>query len=94
MTDKQEEERLPVKKLLQGSMLILISNLMYISNNYLVAWTELKAPEIDLVRGGLQVIIFGCCVWRRKETNMDFKDASGKLDEVNYISYASKCSRT
>ena len=84
MSDKQKEEvQLPVKKLLKGSVLILISNLIYISNNYLVAWTQLTAPEIALVRGGLQVIIFGFIVWRRKETNREVKEASGKLVEVN-----------
>ena len=95
MTDKQEDvERLPLKNLLQGSVLILISNLIYISNNYLVAWTQLKAPEIALVRGGLQGIVFGCFVWRREETNKDLKEASGKFDEVNKIYYAPYSNRT
>ena len=62
MAEERKQETLPIKKLLQGSVLILISNLIYIGNNYLVAWTKLTAPEIALVRGVLQVIIFGIIV--------------------------------
>ena len=73
--DNSEKEKLPLRKLLQGSVLILISNLIYISNNYAVAWTELKATEIALVRGTLQVIVFGVIVWReRKGTTEERKE--------------------
>ena len=65
--DNSEKEKLPLRKLLQGSVLILISNLIYISNNYAVAWTELNATEIALVRGTLQVIVFGVIVWRDRQ---------------------------
>ena len=78
MSKFQEEERLPVKKLLQGSMLILISNLIYIGNNYLVAWTQLKATEIALVRGGLQVIVFGIIIWRMEKPDSKISNDSGK----------------
>ena len=64
---KGEREKLPLRNLLQGSVLILISNLIYISNNYAVAWTELNATEIALVRGTLQVIVFGVIVWRDRQ---------------------------
>ena len=50
MTAQDKPEELPLRNVLQGSVLILISNLIYISNNYAVAWTELKAHEIALVR--------------------------------------------
>ena len=63
------KEQLPQKNIIKGSVLILISNLIYISNNYIVAWTELKATEVVLVRGCLQVILFGVVVgiqWRKK----------------------------
>ena len=62
--EKQPNSKLTLRKILQGTALILISNLVYIGNNYIVAWTELKAPEIALVRGCFQVIIFGVIVWR------------------------------
>ena len=80
MSEKQEKESLPLKKLLQGTVLILISNLIYIGNNYLVAWTQLKAPEIALVRGGLQVVVFGFLIWRTKETNRNENNDSGNLN--------------
>jgi len=54
-------------------VLILISNIIYISNNYIVAWTGLEATEVALVRGSLQVLVFGLIIcWketRRKESN-------------------------
>ena len=83
MSEKQEGESLPLKKLLQGTVLILISNLIYIGNNYLVAWTQLTAPEIALVRGGLQVIVFGFLVWRIQKTKRNVNKDSGNLDEVS-----------
>ena len=39
--------------------LILFSNVVYILNNYLVSWVQLHATEVALVRGLLQVPIFG-----------------------------------
>ena len=71
MSEISQKEALPLRRVLQGSVLILISNLIYISNNYLVAWTGLKAPEIALVRGGLQLAIFGALVCRRRETDKE-----------------------
>jgi len=65
------KDKLEVKAILQGSLLILISNLIYIGNNYLVSWTQLAAPEVALVRGVLQVVIFGVLVWRTRETGVD-----------------------
>ena len=78
MMEIPKKETLPLKTVLQGSALILISNLIYISNNYLVAWTGLLAPEIALVRGGLQLLIFGSLVWRRRGTNKE----SGSIIKV------------
>ena len=61
------QENVSPKRLLQGTVLILISNLIYIGNNYLVAWTKLQAPEIALVRGGFQVILFGAIIYRGRQ---------------------------
>jgi len=64
-----EKSMLPLKNILQACLLILVSNLLIISNNYLVSWTGLLASEIALVRGGLQVLVFGSLVvknWRKK----------------------------
>jgi hypothetical protein len=60
--EEPAKDKLSLRKVLQGAVLILISNLVYIGNNYIVAWTELRAPEIALVRGGLQIILFGAIV--------------------------------
>ena len=77
---QQKKESLPLKTVLKGSALILISNLIYISNNYLVVWTELKASEIALVRGALQLLVFGSLVWWRSwETDKD----SGSIITIN-----------
>ena len=83
MMEIPKKETLPLKTVLQGSALILISNLIYISNNYLVAWTGLLAPEIALVRGGLQLLIFGSLVWRSRGTNKE----SGSIIAVERIFY-------
>jgi len=71
LTDNKAKNKLQVKAILQGSLLILISNLIYIGNNYLVSWTQLAAPEVALVRGVLQVTVFGVLVWRSRETEVD-----------------------
>ena len=39
--------------------LILTSNIIYILNNYTVSWFSLHATEVTLVRGVLQVMVFG-----------------------------------
>eukprot|EP00091_Calanus_sinicus_P015553 TRINITY_DN33928_c0_g1_i1.p1 TRINITY_DN33928_c0_g1~~TRINITY_DN33928_c0_g1_i1.p1 ORF type:complete len:114 (+),score=12.18 TRINITY_DN33928_c0_g1_i1:147-488(+) len=72
---------LPIKKLLQGSVLILISNLLYIGNNYLVAWTHLKATEVTVVRGGLQFLVFGLllCKSHIEDTPPDSGQKSNRL---------------
>ena len=77
--DNSEREELPLRTVLQGSVLILISNLIYISNNYAVAWTELKATEIALVRGILQVIVFGVIVWRERQGTAEERKEQGIL---------------
>ena len=77
---QQKKEPLPLKTVLKGSALILISNLIYISNNYLVVWTQLKASEIAFVRGALQLLVFGSLVWWRSwETDKD----SGSIITIN-----------
>ena len=77
--ENSEKEMFPLRNLLHGSVLILISNLIYISNNYAVAWTELNATEIALVRGTLQVIVFGVIVWRERQGAMKENKDQGML---------------
>jgi len=72
--DTTAKDKLHIKAILQGSLLILISNLIYIGNNYLVSWTELAAPEVALVRGALQVLLFGVLVWRTRETGVEISE--------------------
>jgi len=77
MSEEQEKRSSSHKNLLQGSVLILISNLVYIGNNYLVAWTQLAAPEIALARGGLQIVVFGVIVWRERKMKREEDVDSG-----------------
>ena len=60
--------------------LILISNIIYILNNYTVTWFRLNASEVTLVRGVLQVIIFGFSILVRNTKLGNLKDAEG----INY----------
>lgn len=64
---------LSLTSVLQSSVLILISNLIYIGNNYLVAWTGLQAPEIALVRGIIQIVIFGVVFHRERQGEKEAK---------------------
>ena len=82
MSEEQEKRSSSHKNLLQGSVLILISNLVYIGNNYLVAWTQLAAPEIALARGGLQIVVFGVIVWRERKMKREEDVDSGKVSDV------------
>ena len=43
---------------LLGISIILIANVTFVGNNYLVQLSELSAGEISLVRGALQVLVF------------------------------------
>ena len=41
--------------------------------NYVVSWTKLNAGEVDLIRGFMQIVIFGGIIllnkWRKKTEN-------------------------
>lgn len=73
MSNEKKIESLPMKAILQGVMLILFSNLVYIGNNYIVAWTHLQAPEIAMARGTLQIIVFGIIIWRGRQAKQEDK---------------------
>ena len=65
------------RRLLLGTTFILFSNLAYIGNNYIVAWTGLLAPEIALFRGIVQCLIFGSLVVRNwSKSKKDHADES------------------
>ena len=49
-----------------GVILILISNIIYIMVNYVVSWTKINAGEVDLIRGLMQIAIFGGIVSSNK----------------------------
>jgi len=64
------------KKIFFGSILVLACNFIYIGNSYIVAWAQLKASEITLVKGILQLLIFGAAnLFTKKEKNNNNKEA-------------------
>ena len=63
-------------KIFFGSILLLVCNFMYIGNKYIVVWAQLKASEISLVKGILQLLIFGAVnLFTKKEKNNNDKEA-------------------
>ena len=70
MVNEVDEDDSSAKSILFGSILIIFCNFLYIGNNYIVAWAKLKAPEVMLVRGGLQLLVFGFVnFYNKKEKN-------------------------
>ena len=69
MNIETEKKKLHVKALLQGCLLILMTSLIYVGNNYLVSWAGLAAPEVGLVRGAMQILVFGSLLWRSRGTD-------------------------
>ena len=65
------------KTLCTGVVLILISNIIYILNNYTVSWFRLHATEVALVRGVLQVMIFGLAILARNRKLGKLEDTEG-----------------
>ena len=65
------------KTLCTGVSLILISNIIYILNNYTFSWFRLHATEVALVRGVLQVMIFGLAILARNRKLGKLEDAEG-----------------
>ena len=49
----------------------MFSNLVYILNNYLVSWANLHAPEVSLVRGVIQVPVFGFVLFKNRKQNTE-----------------------
>ena len=54
--------------------LILISNIILILNNYTVSWFSLRATEVALVRGVLQVTGFGIVILLRNRKLAKLKE--------------------
>ena len=64
------------QKVFFGSILVLVCNFIYIGNSYIVAWAQLKASEITLVKGLLQLFIFGAAnLFTKKKNNNNDKEA-------------------
>ena len=52
----------------------MVSNVVYILNNYVVSWFQLNATEVALARGLIQVSIFGVVLLlknRKIQLNLD-----------------------
>jgi len=79
------EIKLNARTLLSATFLILVSNLIYIGNNYIVAWTELKAPEVALARGLLQVLIFGFVFWKEQKAKEKENETSISVCTVGLL---------
>ena len=60
--------------------LILISNIIYILNNYTVSWFSLAATEVALVRGVLQLMVFGFVILLRNRKLAKLKE--GNLTKI------------
>ena len=59
-----------------GIICVLLTNIVYISSNYIVKWGRLEAGEVTIIRGPLQVLVFSCLALlesRRKNDNEDKK---------------------
>ena len=54
--------------------LILLSNIIYILNNYAVSWFNLHSTEVALVRGVLQVPVFGIVILLRNRKLAKLKE--------------------
>ena len=66
--------------------MVLLSNLSFICNNYIVKLASLSASEVSLVRGTLQVLVFSAIILyksrqssSRGETQTDYKSLGKKL---------------
>ena len=81
MTENPEEIKVTSRDLFAGTALVLFSNLIYVGNSYIVTWTGLKAPEIALVRGAIQMLIFGIIVWRSSKESQQ-TEKSMKIGKI------------
>ena len=79
MASKKPAENLSLTGMLQGSVLVLVSNLVYIGNNYLVVWTKLEATEVTLVRGSFQMALFSCIIWKGQKLGNEQKPGKFKI---------------
>ena len=91
MTDESNKKQVTTRNLVLGTSLILISNLIYVGNGYIVKWTELKAPEIALVRGVVQMILFGGLVWKSRKESQETKKEKLSLPTVLLLALYGFC---
>ena len=59
-----------MNKKVVGIFLVLLTNICFIGNNYLVKWAQLGPGEVSLVRGLIQILVFTTIIFiqRRKST--------------------------
>jgi len=77
MSEIPAEKKLNLRDLFSGLSLVLLSNLIYVGNSYIVAWTGLRAPEIALVKGAIQTTVFAILVWKHR-TSSKQTDVTGE----------------
>jgi len=49
-----------------GTFLLIVTNILYIGNNYIVKLSKLSAGEVALVRGLIQIVVFGALIIIKK----------------------------
>ena len=65
-----------------GIFLLLVTNLLFISNNYIVKILQLGAGEVALVRGLFQFVVFGTLIIIKKRKFVS-DDAETESQESN-----------
>jgi len=61
-----------MNKKIVGIFLVLVTNICYIGNNYLVKWAELGPGEVSLIRGLIQILVFSTIIYvQRKRSSKD-----------------------
>ena len=69
-----------MNKKIVGIFLVLVTNICYIGNNYLVKWAELGPGEVSLIRGLIQILVFSTIIYvQRKRSSKD--DSSPSLKQ-------------
>jgi len=61
-----------MNKKIVGIFLVLVTNICYIGNNYLVKWAELGPGEVSLIRGLIQILVFSTIIYvQRRRSSKD-----------------------
>ena len=74
-----------------GLVFVILVNIIYVAQNYLVKTVELGAGEVSLVRGLLQILVFSVVMFATKNPDTNSENNKNEKLESGEMLLRKKC---